>query len=132
MVDQIPSLTITPLPDRAGGVVSKFANAGAASPYAVTAQGDISFGDIIDVINPLQHIPVISTIYRAVTGDEASVGAQVAGGAIFGGPIGMLFSLASAVFGELFGMSDETDVASNAEPQKVAHNPALPDIRKLS
>ena len=29
-----------------------------------------SFGDILDLINPLQHIPIVGTIYRAVTGDD--------------------------------------------------------------
>ena len=41
----------------------------------------LTFGDVLDVINPLQHIPVVSTIYRAITGDEISPGARVAGGA---------------------------------------------------
>ncbi|MGE3769811.1 MAG: hypothetical protein AB7G06_02540 [Bdellovibrionales bacterium] len=133
MVDRIPILTITPLPDRSEGIVSKFTGNGAASPYSIATQAETSFEDIIDIINPLQHIPVISSIYRAVTGDEASVGAQVAGGALYGGPIGMLFSLASAVFGELFGIGDETtDVATAAAPQEVAHNPAPPDIGKIN
>src|SRR5262245_34046554 len=27
---------------------------------------------LIDIVNPLQHIPVISTLYRRITGDEIS------------------------------------------------------------
>ncbi|MDP6473864.1 MAG: hypothetical protein QF894_03030 [Alphaproteobacteria bacterium] len=27
------------------------------------------FDDFLDLINPLQHIPIISTIYREITGD---------------------------------------------------------------
>ncbi|MCC7035974.1 MAG: hypothetical protein IT560_01580 [Alphaproteobacteria bacterium] len=45
-------------------------------------------GAIIDVINPLQHIPVISTIYRNITGDEINPLARVAGDALYGGAIG--------------------------------------------
>lgn len=46
----------------------------------------LTFGDLLDVINPLQHIPMVSSIYRAVTGDEISPGARVAGGALYGAP----------------------------------------------
>ena len=38
-----------------------------------------SFDDIIDLLNPLQHLPVVSTLYRSITGDEISSGAQIAG-----------------------------------------------------
>jgi hypothetical protein len=51
-------------------------------------------GAILDVINPLQHIPVISTIYRNITGDEISPMARVAGDALYGGPIGAAVGLA--------------------------------------
>lgn len=47
-----------------------------------------TFGDIIDLVNPLQHIPIVSTIYRAVTGDEIGVGPRLLGGAVLGGVVG--------------------------------------------
>lgn len=56
-----------------------------------------SFADLLDVINPLQHIPGISTAYQALTGDTMSAGAQIAGGALFGGPIGFIASIANAI-----------------------------------
>ncbi len=31
---------------------------------------DFTFDDFIDIINPLQHIPILSTVYREMTGDE--------------------------------------------------------------
>ncbi|RED51344.1 hypothetical protein [Aestuariispira insulae] len=49
----------------------------------------LSFSDFLDVINPLQHIPLVSSLYRAVTGDEISPGARMAGGTLYGGPIGL-------------------------------------------
>ncbi len=55
------------------------------------------FADFLDVINPLQHIPGVSTIYQAMTGDKISTGAQVAGDALFGGPIGLVASIANAI-----------------------------------
>ncbi|CAA7621886.1 hypothetical protein [Magnetospirillum sp. UT-4] len=52
-----------------------------------------SFWDVLDVINPLQHIPIVSDIYQELTGDKIGVGARVAGGALFGGPIGLAGAL---------------------------------------
>ena len=51
-------------------------------------EADFGFWDFVDLINPLQHIPVVSTIYREMTGDEIKQGSRVFGGALFGGPIG--------------------------------------------
>jgi len=45
-------------------------------------------GDIIDMINPLQHIPVVGHIYRDITGDQIKPIAQILGGALFGGALG--------------------------------------------
>lgn len=60
---------------------------------------DSSFGffDLLDIINPLQHIPIVGTIYRHITGDEIGSVAQVIGGGVFGGPIGAAAGLASAI-----------------------------------
>ncbi|HYE00713.1 MAG TPA: hypothetical protein VEH84_15130 [Alphaproteobacteria bacterium] len=49
-----------------------------------------SFWDFLDIVNPLQHIPVIGSIYRHLTGDEIGGPARILGGALFGGPIGMV------------------------------------------
>jgi len=58
-----------------------------------TAEGDGGFigfiKGVLDVINPLQHLPVISTIYRHITGDEISPAARIAGDTLYGGPIGL-------------------------------------------
>mgnify|MGYP001253360852 CR=1 FL=1 len=47
-----------------------------------------TFFDFLDIINPLQHIPVISTIYRSITGDQIDPGSRIAGATLFGGPLG--------------------------------------------
>lgn len=60
-----------------------------------------SFGTLLDIVNPLQHIPVVSTIYQKLTGDETSPGANIIGGALFGGTIGLIVAAAdSALQGE--------------------------------
>ena len=64
-----------------------------------------TFGDILDVLNPLQHIPVISTFYRSVTGDEVSIGARVFGGALFGGPLGLFAAAFDNAVRDLSGMT---------------------------
>jgi hypothetical protein len=61
------------------------------------------FDDLIDVVNPLQHIPIVSSIYRWITGDEISPAASVAGGALFGGPIGLAGAVASVAIEEATG-----------------------------
>ena len=64
---------------------------------------ELSFGDFLDLINPLQHIPVVGTIYRALTGDEISAPASIFGGFLFGGPIGFVAAIANAIFEEASG-----------------------------
>jgi len=38
----------------------------------------MSFSDLLDIINPLQHIPIASTICRAITGDRIGVAIEPA------------------------------------------------------
>jgi hypothetical protein len=62
-----------------------------------TGEDHFSFKDVLDIINPLQHIPIINTIYRKVTGDEISNFSRIAGGALYGGFIGAALGMANAV-----------------------------------
>jgi hypothetical protein len=62
-----------------------------------------TFSDFLDIINPLQHIPIVNTIYRAVTGDKIDPGSRLAGGGLFGGPIGLVASLVSGMVEESTG-----------------------------
>lgn len=64
---------------------------------------ELRFEDLLDVINPLQHLPVVSTIYRALSGDEISTGARFAGGLLYGGPIGVLATGLTALVEEATG-----------------------------
>ncbi len=59
---------------------------------AVFGDDGFTFGDLLDIVNPLQHVPVISTIYRSLSGDSIAPGPRLAGGGLFGG----LFGLAGA------------------------------------
>jgi hypothetical protein len=58
----------------------------------------LSFRDLLDIVNPLQHIPGVSQLYRKLSGDEIKPSMELAGGALFGGPIGVAFSAAGLLF----------------------------------
>ncbi len=62
-----------------------------------------SFLDLLDILNPLQHIPVVSAIYRRVTGDEISPMARIAGGLLYGGPVGLATAFANGLLEETTG-----------------------------
>lgn len=71
-------------------------NVTASSPNAIKAfnhEGGPSFSDVLDILNPLQHIPIINTIYQHLTGDTEGAVADVAGGTLWTGPIGLVGSL---------------------------------------
>lgn len=64
----------------------------------VASLDNFSFKDFVDIVNPLQHIPVLNLVYREATGDKISSFAQVAGGAIYGGMVGLVSGIANAIF----------------------------------
>lgn len=99
-----------------------------------------TFAEFLDIINPLQHIPVVSTLYRAITGDDIGTGPRVAGGMLFGGPVGALVSGITALIEEASGgdigehiaevvndfIGGSDDGADNAAAPTVATQAALP------
>lgn len=67
-----------------------------AAEHSLFTGSDFSFKDIFDVINPLQQLPIIGNLYRAVTGDTISTGSRLAGGFLLGGPIGFMAAAINA------------------------------------
>jgi len=65
-------------------------------PTKIASQS-LSFDEFLSAINPLQHIPVVGTIYRAITGDTILPAARVLGSALISGPIGLITSAADAI-----------------------------------
>jgi hypothetical protein len=53
-------------------------------PFSLWEKAEFSFGDFLDIINPLQHIPIVSTIYRNLSGDQIGTMPRVIGGALWG------------------------------------------------
>jgi hypothetical protein len=72
----------------------------------------MSFSDVLDIVNPLQHIPGVSTVYRMITGDEISMGARMVGGALYGGPLGIMGAGVVAAVEEATGKKIEGHIAS--------------------
>lgn len=69
------------------------------SASEVQTADNFSFSDLLDTLNPLQHIPVISSAYRAIAGEDIHPAARVAGDIIYGGAGGIasgIISVASA------------------------------------
>lgn len=72
-----------------------------------------TFDTFLDIVNPLQHLPIVSMVYRAVTGDQISPGARVIGGGLFGGPAGAIFGALDAAIAESSGGKDLGAIALN-------------------
>src|SRR5580692_12370590 len=99
-----------------------------ADPAAAkkSSDWDFSFHNLLDIINPLEHLPIIGTIYRAITHTHIGVPERIAGDALYGGLWGAVSGVADAAFeavtGKDFGSTvlalftghhHETAVASN-------------------
>jgi hypothetical protein len=77
---------------------------------APKADGGGFFHHLLDVINPLQHLPVIGTIYRAITGEHIGAVEKVMGDALYGGLWGAASSVADLAFEGVTGKSLEDTV----------------------
>ena len=55
-----------------------------AKRFSLWQNSSFEFGDFIDIVNPLQHIPIIATIYRNLSGDQIGMAPRVIGGALWG------------------------------------------------
>lgn len=112
--------------------------AGTDAEKAYFGEDGPSLGDLVDVINPLHHIPFVSTLYSELTGDTISTAAKIAGGALIGGPIGLIAAVFDTVFTSQTGKGvaesavaaimgeDAPAQVAQAEPAKAAHgNEAL-------
>jgi hypothetical protein len=60
--------------------------------------GSFDFHDILDVINPLHHLPVVNSIYRSEVKDEIGAVPRILGSMLYGGGVvGALIGAASAI-----------------------------------
>ena len=93
-----------------------------AKHFALWEQEEFGFRDIVDIINPLQHIPIVATLYRNMTGEKIGAVARVVGGALWGRLGGFVSGLVNVVvdwftgkdigdhiYSALFGQPSESD-----------------------
>lgn len=64
-----------------------------------------AFETLLDTLNPLQHIPGVNAAYREQTGDTANPLASMAGGFLFGGPVGLAAGAAGSFLEMMTGKS---------------------------
>lgn len=83
-------------------------------------KGRFDVFDFLDMINPLQHIPVVNYAYRYLTGDNIKPISSIIGGAVFAGPVGAATGLVSTVVAREAGSSLPETVLSMASGEGAA------------
>ncbi len=102
-----------------------------------TDTGGAFLDTLIDAVNPLQHLPVVSSLYREASGDGISGLARMAGGALFGGIPGLVVSAATTLFDAVAG-EDPGEMAISAlkdlgaAPEGAVSAPLLDDGSPLA
>jgi hypothetical protein len=104
----------------------------AQAAAAPTKGPGFTFHDFLSIINPLQHLPVIGTLYRAITGDKIGTPEKIAGDALYGGLLGAVASIADSAFEAITGKDVGDTVlalftgAHDSQPVAVAANTQAP------
>jgi len=88
------------------------------------AQKGFTFHDLLDAINPLQHLPVISTVYRWITGDTIGNIPRIVGDALYGGIPGFV----SGLFGVLVKEETGKDVGEHVVATLFGDSPSTPAV----
>ena len=78
-------------------VIGRHTDADMAPSEAGWGEDGFGFSDFLDIINPLQHIPGVSTVYREMTGDTIADAPRAVGGMIWGGPLGLVAAVANSI-----------------------------------
>jgi hypothetical protein len=105
----MPDLTAQPASSSAGVLPQTI-------EVTATAEHHFTFHELLSELNPLQYLPVVGTIYRAVTGDTIPESAREAGSLVvsglIGGPIGVAINLATLAIEKITGI----------DPEKIGHD----------
>jgi hypothetical protein len=75
----------------------------ASESSGAAPDGDSFAHDVMEILNPLQHFPIVSTIYRQMTGDKIGPMERIAGDTLYGGVLGLASSVANIAFEQLTG-----------------------------
>jgi hypothetical protein len=83
-----------------------------SSPATNEDEFDFSFEDFLDIVNPLQHLPLMNMVYREISGDRISTPATIAGGALYGGVLGFAGAVLTAAYEAISGDTLDSQVSS--------------------
>ncbi len=96
----------------------------AGSGFQPFGDDGFTFMDFLDIINPMQHLPIISNLYRNWSGDTIDPIPRIGGGALFGGPIGAIASLINVIINETTGKDAGDHFLAFLEDEEPAQKPA--------
>lgn len=88
-----------------------------------------TWDDFLDLINPLQHIPLVGTLYRQATGDTIRPEIQIAGSFIFGALTGSLAvsavsGIASTIYEQSTGEEPTVQIAQTLLGDDIIGDPS--------
>ena len=84
--------------------------------FDLFGEDGFTFADLVDVVNPLQHIPVVSTMYREAAEDSLDPGSRMLGSTLFFGPIGLASSVVNVLIEQGTGKDIGAHIASAVFP----------------
>ncbi|MBF0310273.1 MAG: hypothetical protein HQL56_12170 [Magnetococcales bacterium] len=93
----------------------------------------MGFADVLDMVNPLQHLPLISSIYQAGSGESIGGAARVVGGAFYGAltgswMAGLGMAAADTVVQETSGKTLTGHVLGELAPGQQSAKPVEPEF----
>jgi hypothetical protein len=110
IITDVPTGILPPAAPPTSGPTSPAAGTGVSGSapgrrgeHSLFGADGLTFHDLLDMVNPLQHLPVVSHVYRALTDDDLSPGARMVGGGVFGGFIGLGVAMFNTVLEEVTG-----------------------------
>ncbi|MGZ8423856.1 MAG: hypothetical protein ACXWYD_02795 [Candidatus Binatia bacterium] len=68
-----------------------------AKAFSLWQSASFEFGDFLDIVNPLQHMPIVATIYRNLTDDRIGMAPRVIGGALWGRLSGLVTGVVNSL-----------------------------------
>ncbi len=117
-------------------VDASFSISAVARPVAAAAPASGAqpgfFHQLLSELNPLQYVPVVGTIYRAITGDTIPESARFAGSLVVsgltGGPIGLALNAGVTLAEHLFGIDPEKIGTQVLASLGIGSGAASPDV----
>jgi hypothetical protein len=100
-----------------------------APPGTAKPAHHFSFDDLLDIVNPLQHLPVVGTLYRKITGDKIGTPEKIVGDGIYGGVWGLVSSVADTLFEDATGKNFGDTVLAFASDHLGISLPTFADFK---